>query len=362
MEKTRIDFLAGAKYKDKIYFSSIHWNGFFSYDLKTEETQFLCVFEREQIKYMLFNRAFLCGNEMWLIPARASHIVCVNLDTLDVFYLSIPWENGSPFPRFFYYDTVRSGDKLYIIPYFTDNILEVDMPNHKCDVIYQSEILKSFWASGAFIINDTLCVVKHDGDIGLRIDLNDYRVLELNKDVGSSICHYSTYLNGVCWHMAHESKLLYKSDVTNDGKLMRRESVECDQKPFYRGVSVGNSILFFPCGNSKTFMKIEPGINRREMIDGLFDGFEETVTWFEMTVLDSDEGVWITGNNGVAFDISDPDNIKRFCIYLSNEQADRFFEKEYETGIIDEFSSMEVFHENPSFVTLDQYLKYINMR
>ena len=354
-------FLAGVKYRDKIFFSSVQWNGLFSYDIMTGETKFLRVFERENIKFMLHNRGFLCGNEMWLIPARASHIACVNLDTLDISFFDLP-RTVNRDSSFCYYDTVRYGDKLYVIPYYADNILEVDMMNHNCNVVYQSDIFKTFWASGAYISDHVLHVIKHDGNIGISIELNSYQVVGFDKNVDDHKCYYSMCLDGKCWFMSHEDRMLYKSDVTEDGKLLERKVVECENKPFYRGVAVGNSIILFPCDCSRTFMIIESSNDNHKMLDGCFDGFEESTSWFEMTVMDSDEGVWITAINGVVFDISNLENIKRFCVTVNCEQVENMFEKALETGEIDSFFEEGIIRENGIFITLNQYLKYVHMK
>lgn len=297
----KLGFLAGVKYEDKIIFSAMDSNGLFAYDLNTCKTEYIGIFEGESISHLLYVRSFIFADEMWLVPFNAHRLACVNLCTYDISYYDIECKNAD---QGAYYDAVRDGDSLYLIPYCADSIIKVDMNTHKCESIFSADYLNSLWACGGYVRNGVLHIVKHDGCIGIKISLSDYTVIFEHPETKSNDFDYFSCINGNLWLMSYRNKTVCRCEFAQNGDIADLKMICDGDYSFYRGIGIGNETVFFPCGDTDKLLVYRDDDNSEvldmvEMDDRIRD------LWFEMNTIDSMDGGWISGANGLLVNLMD---------------------------------------------------------
>lgn len=297
-DSIRLSFMAGVKYRGKIYFSALWMNGLFSYDTETGETVFLSAFAQEKVHDYLHVKAFLHGNEMWLIPVHADHIACVNLDTLEIQYFEIPGrERFATSPA--YLDGIIDDGVLYILPFDAPSVLKVDLETHDISVVYQAEELLICWGRGGFIYENKLHILTTDGEIGIRIDLKTGEHERLYERLGSHDAYlYSFYSNGEVWMPPYGAGSIKKYSVTTCEE--QTFPLPDPQDAFHRGEDIGDYIVMYPVTRSRKILFFEKKTGAISINDRVFvDEDEPMKAWFEVNKIECDAGYWASSTNGV---------------------------------------------------------------
>lgn len=129
----KLSFLAGCVIENKLFFSSWHDKGFYKLDLNTGQCTLLKIFEEEPENQLLFNQAIYFEGGVWLIPAYGKNIVKVDLESLDITYISLPKEGreirGKGGKRFGKFTACYQEEKseFWLIPIGYSMLLKVDM-------------------------------------------------------------------------------------------------------------------------------------------------------------------------------------------------------------------------------------------
>lgn len=99
--KLNIEFNTGVKYNGQYFLAAYHMNALFSYDALMNKLTFLTSLSADNHTNFLYVKSFLHNHEAWFIPAKATHIAIVNLETFTVEHLSLEY-------RYEYHDaTIR---------------------------------------------------------------------------------------------------------------------------------------------------------------------------------------------------------------------------------------------------------------
>lgn len=210
-----VSFTCGVQYQDKIYLAAANMNALFVYDLKTNQLRYLTSFMREQQTQYLFRKAFLNKNEAWFIPERAQYIVSVNLESLDMQWISLDYHWVD------YEETLKCAsagvylDKyLYTVPYGIDSVMIIDMETKQAKVFYDICSDEEKYA-GAYYDNNVLWFTPWKGN----------QVLGLNVDTGEKIRRSWSYGNAMfcepvidkgrnqVWYMPAQANYILANDI-----------------------------------------------------------------------------------------------------------------------------------------------------
>lgn len=133
MEEIRLELDAAVEYNGYIYFAESGIHGLLRLNISSGFTEFLCFFEEEQKADALFRNAYRFGHTAWFVPWMAKHIVCVDLDTLEMEYFDIPCSKVNRrgtgiYPYTVYLTSGRINEKeIFLIPMSNDTLAVIDM-------------------------------------------------------------------------------------------------------------------------------------------------------------------------------------------------------------------------------------------
>ncbi len=354
----KLSFLAGVKYRGKIFFSAMQINGLFSYDIISKTTEFIKVFEREKIHHYLHSKAFLHNNEMWLVPFGAEHVASVNLETLEIHYYDIPKRVESTDSLAFLDGTIYN-NCLYIIPYDAKCFLKMDFETRELTILSQFDTSMINWSRGCFVSDEKLLVVSSDGKVGNRIDLKTGECERVYGQIGLTDAYlFSFYSDGKIWKVPYCADRVLEYDLAS-----ARESTFPLPNPsdrFFRGMDIGKYVIFFPAALSRQFLIINKQNRQIRMSGNMFTGADEPKeNWFELNVIESDNGSWATSINGVIFEVSTE---ARITIHHAevNKETKRTICKEYrEKGMYKEIFALGVVLETDNIIEVDDFLQYV---
>lgn len=88
--KRKLSFLAGCIVNEKVYFSAWHDRGFYRQDFQTGQCELLKTFDKEEKNKFLYSQVVYYKNTMWMIPGYGSYLVRIDLETLEMTYISLP--------------------------------------------------------------------------------------------------------------------------------------------------------------------------------------------------------------------------------------------------------------------------------
>lgn len=245
-----LSFFAGVEYKNKIYFSTLYFNGLFTYDLESEEITFLKLFSDEKMKKRLHRAAFVYNNEAWFIPQEAENIACVNLDTLDITYYKPPYTRTNidyeSDEEYHLYLSGRVVDDryLYLVPADIDTISVIDMETHEINSVYMIEDGKKERYNDLIVIDNKLWLVPRIGT-GLKVmDLETNEIVEKKWEYEDYSYSSVETVNGKLWFSPVAAKKILCVDLeTEEHKLFDFDTP--DNK--YSGVMrIADKIIIFP--------------------------------------------------------------------------------------------------------------------
>ncbi|MBP3805791.1 MAG: hypothetical protein J6I76_18230 [Oribacterium sp.] len=353
-----LPFLAGVKYKGKIYFSMRNGNGLFSYNPAMKETVFLTVFSKEKICDFLHLRAFLYKNEMWLVPLEGDYISCVNLDSLEIQYFEV-FNRDRNSGKHLFYSVVLQDDYAFFLPNQTDTIMKVNLNSKKCEALYTADYLKSVWAIDGFVQNDILNVVRGDGDVGLKINIYNGNIIYENTQSNGLSFHSCMLLGDECWMIPRSGDIRHGRIINNGDIIFDEKNIHTDGGGYYRGAQNNNKLIFFPCDSNKRFVVFDTKSDDVIFADGLLEKYKPNGIWFECNIIDADEGCWATTTNGAIIDFTDLDNVKTYGSVINDNATDLIFWNYKKYGMIDRFLENNIVTESKSIINLDMFIDNI---
>ncbi len=166
------------EYEGHIYFSSANTNGLFKANLETEMVEFVGRFFGEDIfKRDLHLKTLLIGKEIWFIPYNAERISIYNLE--EKVFSQIDINQGSTNEK--YVMANYTSDKIYLIPFKSNELIEIDLRTHELVVREQwmNEIKKlceiqddnAFVRNGSCICDNKLYMAPVSADALVEVDL-----------------------------------------------------------------------------------------------------------------------------------------------------------------------------------------------
>ena len=366
--KVSVPFLAAVKYKNKLYFSALKANGLFRFDMQTGETKFICFFYEEKMYDFLHVRAFLHNKDMWLVPAEADHVACVNLETYQIRYFDIPGrKEKSGLGIYAYYDgIVEDGKYLYLIPQYLNDVIKINMEKYQIECSWTINKDMLLWSKGCFIYNDTLNLVTSDGNVGIKISVNTDKVEVCRNDVTKPADYLYAFQSGSeVWIIpCYSSEILVLNVI--DNKLESIPLPECN-KIFYRGMDCGKSVLLFPGEFSRVFAVVNKFTRDISLIDIPINNIDFTRIWphrlwIEFSVIDTDDDEKIiTSNSGHLFRINDEGCIvDEFTVSIDDEVMLVLIDNESILNKkLNEMYSMRAIQESEPFFGLREFLCHL---
>ena len=258
MGKLALRIGAGIECNNKVFFSAIQFNGLFQTDLLTGRTNFLKRFHKEDSCFAIHRMAFLYKNEAWFIPQNGKYISIVNLNTLDIQYLDIPFhkENENAIKNtnaMFYSGSMVAGRFLYLIPTNIDTILFVDMEKKRLfpyfDII---NVSKEYFLFGK-LVKRNLWMIPCMGEriIKLNLDSGETEDFAWKKEIGNFL-GASVYWNEKLWMVPFCAEYILTIDLNN----LKMEKIPLG-KYFAEGntyediIQLKNEIWFLPFRSTK---------------------------------------------------------------------------------------------------------------
>ncbi|MEH2929912.1 hypothetical protein VSQ48_08355 [Candidatus Ventrimonas sp. KK005] len=198
-----LSFLAGCMVGEELYFSSWSDKGFYKMDVHTGISTFLGMFAQEKESTQLFERAIYYKNAIWMTPAVwGEHIVKVDLDTLEMTYLSLPESGREIFDKNGVHYTKfkccykENASELWLVPIGFTALLKVDMESETVEEIHSLEQYIEFQEgfinfSDACFVGDEIWICPFESDKLVVLDTirlqfhisewknkgNDYRIV-----------------------------------------------------------------------------------------------------------------------------------------------------------------------------------------
>ena len=343
-------FEAGVKYRGKIYFSSMCINGLFSYDVTTDKTSLLGVFEKERIREFLHTRAFLYQNEMWLIPRQADNIAVVNLDTLRIKYFEIP-DRDKFEGKYAYIDGIRDGDILYLIPVYANSILKINMKDRECSAFCKADFFPELEMRGGYVYNGTLNVMNSEGRIGLQVCTATGECLYKEKPAKKPFYQSAVQTGEDFWIIPFGTDIIRRQSVT-DVESYREIKLACGPIRVYRGIDYGNEVIFFPNQKYRRFLWINKYKEEVFYTEPVPDGDTYSFS-YEVCPIDSDEGSWAASDGGTIFEFLNDRQYKTFHAELSEDLRKNLINYYKGNEILTQFFRDSVKESKPMFSLQD---------
>ena len=159
----KIPFLAGAKYENKIYFSSLYVNGLFEYDCGTKVCKYLMKFDEKNLTSMLHRKAAIFENQIWFMPWEARKIARYDITNNKMTYYDVGCKEGT----LLYFDYARYDNMLFFIPYANNiPIAIIDVKHNIVNLI--NGISEKEHIAGAGYYNNKLLLVSQTGNILIK--------------------------------------------------------------------------------------------------------------------------------------------------------------------------------------------------
>ena len=286
----KASFAAGVEYHGKIYYSENWLNAFCSFDLKTQEVRFIKLFDKEKLRGGLFRNAVLYKEKVWFVPAKAEHVVCVDLRTLEMKYYDIPYKKNNWFDDegrerdYLVYSQIKLVGKsiLYCLPFDIDTMLKIDLETEQFTPIYEVQLCndRKHRLTTVQPWEDKLLLFYRDKLDCPSLLLKDGR----KSDITYKLSVPGLYVDAVCI----DARIYLKRKAPNEIVIFEPEKkIETVDVSDYEGwhngsISNGNEILYFPV-EAQTFL--------------LFGVKDKKVESLNYKYIDNSEAIYTTENN-----------------------------------------------------------------
>lgn len=252
-EKISIPFLAGAKYENKIYFSSLYINGLFKYDCKTYKCELIKIFDEKKLASILHRKAVIYGDEIWFMPWEAKKIAKYNITQNKIYYYEIPCTIN----ELLYIDLVSKNNKTYFIPYKFNTpiaIINGNTSNLKFMdgiTVNEDNILRKI--VGAGVVKNNLLVVLQDGSVIENKDGNWEKILKKKDCNKNSQFEYLTLVDNdtSMWLCPFE-----ENNVVEIDKIHRKvkKYIDVKDEKYSYGIVINSGIVMFPTEKNRNFL------------------------------------------------------------------------------------------------------------
>ncbi len=287
----KLEFYAGVKYGDRIFFSEYSClKGLFSMNHKGGEVKFLKTFEKETAMSRLHRMAFIYGHEAWFIPEEAEHIVCLNLETLDMEYYKVPCHMKNTNKVHGDYSTYTSGFVLkerYIclIPREIDTVLLIDMELHKMYPFYHVVDPEKERIADGLAVGDDLYLFPERGEGYTQINLTTGKRITLTRTDRAFVPGCVCETGGKIWFAPWEKGDIVCKSIS-DGKEYLL-SVPEKGNLYYRMIDTKNKLIFLPF-KATGFLVVDKSTLKTEILhlcEDVSDGVICTVIGFGGEIL-----------------------------------------------------------------------------
>ncbi len=318
-----LGFLAGVKYKGKIYFSATNTNGLFCFDVSCNNTELITVFKEEKNEIFLHNRAFLCGNKMWLIPAYARKIACVDLNTYDISYFDVPSSETSGCNLLFK-NGFAFNSHIYMISDYLNNVVKIDTDdNNVLEVCKLNDCSKS---NGNMILvdNDEIVIWGSGGNVKAKINRENSSIKEIDNGCLFTENDYNSFLyyNNMILFIPLGSDRI--KAVLLQNKSERYISLPEKRNAFCHGLGTNEVAIMFPYENTREYVvcnwdSLE--ISMKDIGIGNDDNLVfDKIAGVKMQEISSDQGYWASSINGFVFEFSSKgDIINKYIIEMETD-------------------------------------------
>lgn len=180
MNKFKIAFNAGVEYNDKLYISAKDINGLFEYDLKEKTARYICNFSKESGFHALHCTAMLIGQEAWFMPEFGEYIAVVNLNTFDITYIKVPYQecNSECGDNIKYYSGGVFKDKyIFCVPTAVDTLAVIDIDTKDVEEYYIENKLESYFLYG-YYYQGKISLISDNSDRALEVNLENHSIIE----------------------------------------------------------------------------------------------------------------------------------------------------------------------------------------
>ena len=253
-----------------IYFSTLNYNGLYTYDLKNEKLNFIAHFPNERIDKRHIHGATVCVNQkVYFIPMNGCYIGVYDIKKNKVYNIAlnkIPQEIYSKF-----YGAIVRENKIILIPCRVHYIVEIDVITE--EITYYEEWFKllnlekdcnEMLVKNAFyIINEKLYLGFLLKSFLIEISLIDYSVkkIEIEGMGGFVDLSYDEDKNQI-WLLRYKSNEILSYNISNKKtetyNFIEKTAIENIEIPYISIVDIGDCIyiLSYQGNNTIAFDKI----------------------------------------------------------------------------------------------------------
>lgn len=339
-EKISIPFLAGAKYENKIYFSSLYINGLFKYDCKTYKCELIKIFDEKRLVPMLHRKAVIYGDEIWFMPWEAKKIAKYNITQNKIYYYEIPSSNN----ELLYFDLINKNNQTYFVPYKFNTpiaIINGNTSNLKfMNGITEIEDNMISKIAGAGIVENDLLVVLQDGSVLENLNKKWTKILENNNSDTYSQTGYLTLVNTETsmWLCPFEGNCVVEVD-----KIYRKikNYINVKGKRYSYGNIIHSGIVMFPTEKNREFLILK----ENNIINKYIDFNMNDDLYLEMNTIGNSykDSILISSNQGNVCEYDLEMNLKnKYNIEMNRkEYMEQFVNKLHIDDLKKDYTALE---------------------
>ena len=306
--------MTGVEYKGNIYFTLREGKGLFRLDIKNDTIELVAMLDVNYELMPIYQFAGIYNSIAWFIPGGADRIAKINLDSLEIDYIEIPYiKKYTPEDDVCYFTSFITGSVykerfLCCNPRSVDVLLIIDMKTG--DIVHLNHVnepLKKGIVSGGFVYKDNFYLCKQSG-----VNVNAYNIN------GEEIkgCQFGS--GDMNFHLAvNFDEKIYSIEYTESGPKL--SIIDCkDEKcidtrmltnDFCGVTELKNVIMFLPLTGK--ILLVNKVTSEQEYAGGTWDLYNyETEMPNRMSTIMSDSRCFITtGDSGYIFELNDDGNI-----------------------------------------------------
>ena len=358
-----IGFVAGAYYQRKIYLSALNMNAFFSFDPSNSVVELIDVFEKEALYPWLHLDGVLRQNKLWLTPMQAKHVACIALDTGTIAYYNIDCRRQFAKDNLFH-GTFAVGKNMYLIPYQTDTLLQVDTETNVISALGYADFDLRNLSKGMCFCDGEIKFAAVDGELRSRLDIEQKCIKKLTNSPLEFNGYRSTLQTETdVWMIPFEGEEIKRYNLQNGTWTYIR--LENKKDTFYRGMDLGAFVIFFPGGECRNFVVIRKKDNAMHTINDAFQGAADNFLmgfhgWFEMNRIPSDAGYWASSNDGFIFEFSTMGEIiHTYHINIEKSDLKSSLQEKYQKKNISMGFDSQYIHVENDIIGLDELTDYV---
>lgn len=259
-----LHFHAGVQNGDLVYFSAMHFNGFFKLHYASGHIEYLGRFEQEQLKPNLHCGAYIQGDVCWFFPKFGDCVARINLITLEQRFLDVS-QYLETYDEYKFKDVVAGDHEVWLIPKGASGILNINLNTEevKCFDNWPDGVLfgkESTPFSSAVLIGGKLVICPYDMANFTILDTRTGK-MSLSAEKIPSRTYSGIAFDGRClWLSPLMGDHIYKWDMERGiGKKIRCDLVDLTQNCCkYAGIYYsGGFIWLMPC-HLESFLRIHP--------------------------------------------------------------------------------------------------------